>query len=344
MGDTQILDISWRTIAKIAISVICFFLIFLIRDILIWFLFALIISILFNPLIDFLHRKRLPRTMAIIFVYVAAFGLISLSIYAVVPLFIQEIRQFSQLIPEYFEKISPPLKGLGLQAFENVESFLIAFGKTLESMASSIFSALFAIFGGIFSTVFVIAVAIFLSLEERAAERTLSLFSPKKYEAYVLNLWRKCQKKVSGWFLTRVLACLFVGVASYVAFLLFNVKYPFSLGLLAGILNFIPIVGPIITGLLIFIIVSLDSFLRSIFVLVVFVLIQQIEGNILTPILSKKFIGIPPVLVLIALFVGAKLWGFLGAVLAIPLAGILFEFLRDFLRQRKEEKENTAVL
>ncbi len=71
---------------------------------------------------------------------------------------------------------------------------------------------------------------------------------------------------------------------------------------------------------------------------IIFVLIQQIEGGILTPILSKKFIGIPPVLVLVALFVGGKLWGFLGALLAIPLAGILFEFLRDFLKKRKDAK------
>ncbi len=344
MNGDRFLDISWSTILKIALAIVCFYLVFLLRDILIWFIFALIISVLFNPAIDFLHRKRLPRTLAIIFIYVAALGFISLSVYAVLPLFIQEIQQFSQLVPQYFEKISPPLKGLGLQAFENVESFLDAFGKTLEGMAGSIFSALFAIFGGIFSTIFVIAVAIYLSLEEKAAERTLSLFSPKKYEVYVLNLWRKCQRKVSGWFLSRILACLFVGVASYIAFLLFDVKYPFSLGLLAGILNFIPFVGPFITGILIFLIVSLSSALQAVFVLIVFVLIQQIEGNILTPILSKKFIGIPPVLVLVALFVGGKLWGFLGAVLAIPLAGILFEFLRDFLKQRKEEKEKAVVL
>ena len=62
----------------------------------------------------------------------------------------------------------------------------------------------------------------------------------------------------------------------------------------------------------------------------------QIEGNILTPILSKKFIGLPPVLVLIALLIGGQLWGIMGAILAIPLAGIFFEFVRDFFKKRKD--------
>ena len=108
--------------------------------------------------------------------------------------------------------------------------------------------------------------------------------------------------------------------------------------MLAGSLNFIPVVGPILAGILIFLIVSLDSIPRAIWALVAFILIQLIEGNILTPILTKKFIGLPPVLVLISLSIGGKLWGILGAILAIPLAGIIYEFLKDFLEKRKVEK------
>lgn len=276
--------------------------------------------------------------LSTIFVYVGAFGILSVAIYLTSPLFIYEIQQFLDFLPQYFERISPPLRGLGFQAFENIESFVVAFGGTLEKMAGSIFSALFAIFGGIFSTSFVITVAVFLSLEDKAMEKALGLLFPKKYELYLMSVWDRCQSKVAGWFGSRILACLFVGILSYVAFAAFRVKYPFALGLFAGILNFIPMIGPLLTGFLIFLLVALDSVLRALFVLIVFVLIQQIENNVLTPILSKKFIGLPPVLVLVALVIGAKLWGLLGAVLAVPLAGILFEFLKDFLRRRKAEE------
>lgn len=240
--------------------------------------------------------------------------------------------------PQYFDKISPILNGLGMEAFRDMETFIAATGKALEGMADNIFSALFAVFGGIFSTFFVVTIAIFLSLEEKMIERILCLLSPKKYEEYVLTLWERCAQKVSGWFGVKVLGCIFVGVASYIAFLLFNVKYPFSLALLAGILDFIPIVGPFIAGAFAFLIVCGDSVAKAIFIVLFFILIQQVEGNIITPILTKKFIGLPPVLVLVALAIGGSLWGIMGAILVIPLTGILYEFIRDFLKKRKEEE------
>ena len=89
-------------------------------------------------------------------------------------------------------------------------------------------------------------------------------------------------------------------------------------------------------------VVAMTSWLKAAFFLAAFIVIQQIEGNILTPVLTKKFIGLPPALVIVSLLVGGKLWGIMGAILAIPLAGIFFEFIGDFLRRRKEEK--TVIL
>jgi len=338
MNQDRTLDISWTSILKIGIAAFSFYILYLVRDILIWFIFALIISILFSPVIDFLQRRRIPRVVSVILIYAGIFGMISLFIYLIAPLFINEIQRFSQVFPEYFEKISPPLKALGVLAFADIESFLELINQSLEVIAANILSAAFAIFGGIFSTIFVLTIAIFLSLEEKAVEKTLFLLFPKRYEAYALDLWQRSQKKVSSWFLTRVLSSLFVGGLSYFAFLILNARYPSSMALLAGVLNFIPIIGPIVTGFLIFILVALDSILGAVFVVIAFTLIQQIENNILTPVLTKKFVGIPPVIVLISIVVGGKLLGFLGALLAIPLAGILFEFSRDFLKKRKEEK------
>lgn len=340
--EKRFLDISWGTIFKILVAIVFFYIIYLIRDLLVWFIFALIISILFNPFIEFLKKRKIPQVVAVLLVYIGSFGLLSFLIYLTAPVFVHEIQQFIKVLPQYFEKVSPPLQGLGFQAFESLETFLAAFGQTLEKMAGSIFNALFAIFGGIFSTSFVITIAIFLSMEEKAVDRTLSLLFAKKYEAYAINVWEASQKKVSGWFGARVLACLFVGVLSYIAFLLLGVSYPFSLALLAGALNFIPVVGPMVTGIFIFAITYFTSPLKAVFVLIVFTIIQQIENSILTPILTKKFVGLPPVLVLISLVVGAKLWGLLGAVLIIPLAGIVFEFFSDFLKKRKDR--GTVVL
>ena len=342
MSNEKLLDISWGTILKLAIAALVSYLIFLVKDILVWVLFGLIISVLFNPVIDFLQRRKVPRVLAAVGVYFVVFGVLALIIYSTAPFFVNEIQRFSQLIPHYFESISPAFRGLGVTAFQDLQTFIDTASGGVESLASNVFNALFAIFGGIFSTIFVISIAIFLSIEEKSVERAIALLFPKKYEAFALNLWERSQRKVSAWFLSRVVSSLFVGVATYVVLLVFNVAYPDSLSLLATVLNFIPIVGPLITALLIATVVAVDSVTRALFVILSFFLIQQIEGNILMPIMTKKLIGLPPALVLISLAIGGQLWGIMGAILAIPLAGILFEFLRDFLKKRKEE--STVVL
>jgi predicted PurR-regulated permease PerM len=338
MDNEKILDISWQTIMKFAIATFIFYLLYLMRDILILIIFALIFSVLFNPAIDFLTKRRIPRVLAVVFIYFAAFGLFGILIYSIIPIFIYEIQQFAQFFPQYFEKMSPVLRSLGIGALQNFESFTGALETGLVKASSSILSAVGAIFGGIFSTLTVFSISVFLSMEEKGVEKTLSLLFPKRYEAVVLNIWEKCQRKVAGWFGSRILSCFLVGLMTFLACKILAVKYAISFGLLAAITNMIPIIGPIFAGAIMVLFTLLMSWTKAIFLLVIFILIQQIEGNLITPILTKKFIGMPPVLVLIALIVGGKLWGIMGAILAIPLFGILFEFIKEFLKKKREEK------
>ena len=344
MNQSRVLDISWGTILKLAVAFFTIYLLYLIKDVLIWGIFGLIISVLFNPAIDFLQKKRLPRVLATILIYVIIFGILGFSIYLTAPLFISETQQFSKVFPEYFEKIAPPLKGLGIEAFESFDKFGQTFEQGLTRASSNIFTALGSIFGGIFATVTIFSIALFFSLEEKGIDRVVAILSPKKYEAFVLSLWSRSQRKVSGWFAARILCSLFVGLMTFLSCYVLDIKYAASFGFLGGVLNIIPIIGPIIAAAFIFILIALTVWTKALFFLIAFIIIQQIEGNILNPVLTKKIIGLPPVLVLISVVAGAKLWGIMGALLAIPITGILFEFLRDFLKKRKEEKEKAEVL
>jgi predicted PurR-regulated permease PerM len=150
MNTGRVLDVSWGTILKVAIAFLGFYLLYSIRDILIWCIFALIISVLFNPAINFLQRMRVPRTLSVISVYVLIFGVLGLLIYFTAPMFIFEIQQFTQLFPQYFEKLAPPLKGLGFSAFESFENFTQALQTWLTRASASILNAISIIFGGVF--------------------------------------------------------------------------------------------------------------------------------------------------------------------------------------------------
>jgi len=341
MNDSKTLDISWETILKVAFASLIFYVIYLVRDILIAFFFALIISFLFDPIIGFLERFRIPRILAVVFIYLLFFGMIGFFIYWTAPVFFNEIQQFSQLFPQYLMKISPFLKDIGIKAFENMETFTVAVGQLLQKASSDILSAISVFFGGITSTLFILSLALFISLEKNGVENFIFLMAPAKYENYILALWKKSEAKVAGWFGSRVLTSLFVAVTFFITLLLFNINYALVLAFLAGILNFIPIIGPIITGGLIIALIGFDSMLKTVFVLIAFTLIQQIEGNIISPILTKRIIGLPPALVLISLAIGGRLLGAMGAILAVPLAGIIFEFLSEFLKETKSAAVET---
>ena len=263
-----------------------------------------------------------------------------LLIYLTAPIFVYEIKQFSQSLPDYFERISPLLRQFGFDVAEGFSEITNILTGNLEKSSKGVISALLTFFGGLASTVFILAIAFFLSLEEKGVERVLILLSPKKYEAYIMTLFRRAQNKVAGWFGARILACLFVGVASFIVFYIFGIKYAFILALLAGILNFVPYVGPWITSvlLIVFVASSSTSWFLVFYILSAFLLIQLIENSLLTPVLMKKMIDLPPVLVLLALLVGSQIFGFLGTIFAVPVFGIVYEFLKEFLEKRKKDE------
>jgi len=334
----QTLDISWKTIAKVFAAIFIFYIAYLIKDVALWFFFALVISVLLEPAVNFLRRLRVPKIMAIILVYLSIFGFLSFLIYLIAPIFLFELKQFSQQIPDYFQKINPVLRQWGVDIAYSFNDFTGILVNRLEQGSRGVVNAIAAFFGGIVSALFILTLAFFLSIEEKGVEKVLVLLTPKKYEKKIINLFGRAQKKVSDWFGARVLACFFVGLASFIIFYIFDVKYALLLALLSGILNFVPYVGPWITGALLLLFVSVSSsWVIVLYVLIAFAVIQGIEGSILTPLLMKKMINLPPALVLTALLVGSQMFGFLGVVFAVPVFGIVYEFLKEFLEKRKAE-------
>ncbi len=332
-------EFSWETITKIGVLAASLYIFYQLKEILIWVIFALVISFLFNPLINYFQKKKMPRFLAVSLVYFSFFSILAILIYIFIPLLVIEVSNFSQSFSEYFDQVSPPLRNLGIEGFESLDKFVGLVENALSQITRNIFSGLFVIFGGIFTTFFIISLAFFLSLEEKFVQKSFAIAFPAEYEDIALDLWKRCQKKVSGWFLSRIASSLFVGILTYIALLALGASYPFSLGILAMVSNFIPIIGPFIAGIFIFIVLILTSPVKGVLAVGIFALIQQIENNIITPVLSKKFIDLSPSLVLVSLAVGAKLGGVWGAILGIPLLGIFLEFLRDFLKKKKETEK-----
>jgi len=339
--ETQTLEISWRSIFRIVITFFALYTVFLIQDILLLSVFGLVIAILFEAPIRILSKK-MPKGLAIIFLYSSVLVLLSFLIYLPASSLVDETKEFINLFPVYFEQIAPPLRKLGLHAFEDINSFIAAMEKTADVLSSNVLNVLFSIFGGVASTIYVLSIAVFVSLEGDNLRKTLSLFFSREDKKFVERLWLRSEKKVGFWFLKIIIGCLFLGIASYISFLVLDTDYPLSLALLAGVFNFIPIVGPIIATFIIFMVLALDSLSKALLSVLIYGVLQQIENNIVGPLLARKFAKLSPVLVLISLAAGAKLFGLLGAILMVPLVGVLAEFSKGFF-ERRQERSNVEV-
>ena len=328
------IDISWRTIFKIIFVVFLLYVVFLLKSIIGWIVLALVISILINPLIDFI---KINRVVSSVIVYFALLFILGLFFFIIIPPLIVEVQSFSNVFGDYLEKIPVFLSQIGFDySPKGLYDLGAQFNETLIKISSNIFNIFAGLFGSIFAGITVFTLALFFSIEKFDILKGIKMVTPKKFEDQVLGRWERSQKHVVGWFGSRIISSIFIGAMTFVFCVIFNIKFALIWGLLAGILNIIPMIGPIVAGIVIALFIVFDSIPKAIAITVFSIIIQQIESHVLMPILTKKINGLPISLVLISILVGGALWGIMGAILAIPVAGILFESFRDYFKSKKE--------
>jgi predicted PurR-regulated permease PerM len=214
----------------------------------------------------------------------------------------------------------------------------------------SVFATAATVFGGLLSFALVIVLSFYLAAQERGVENFLRIIVPVRHEAYVLDLWRRAQRKIGLWMQGQLILGVLVGLMTYLALVLVGalvgqaVPSPLMLALVAGVLELVPVVGPILAAVpAVTLSFSAGGSALGLAVLAVYVLIQQFENNLLQPLVVKKIVGIPSVVAILALVIGAKLAGFVGMLLAVPMAAVLMELLIDLERRKQAEMEREAA-
>lgn len=329
------IDVAWKAIFKVFLVALLFYILYLIRSVLAWMVLALIISILLNPWIHSLEKRKIPRSIGAVLVYFSLIILFGAVVYILVPPLMMEVQYFSVNFSDYFNKVPLLLNQIGINSFQDVASLNANLQGSLIKVSSNILGIISAVFGSIFGGITVFALALFMSIEEKDIVKAIKAVSPKSFEEEVLRRWQRSQDHVVAWFGSRVVCAIAVSLMTFLMCVFLKVKFSLALALLTGLLNFVPVFGPLVAGLILMLVAVLDSWSKVVLVLIFSIIIQQIESNILTPVLTKKITGLPNVLVLASILVGGTLGGVVGAILAIPFAGILFELSRDYFNRKK---------
>lgn len=310
-------------------------------DVAIVILFSIIIASGIDPGARWFQRRRIPRVLAVIFVYFIVLLIIGFIFYLIVPTLFSEISNISSTLSLYTQ--APVDRGIISELFpglpESLANILQQITTSSENYINDVlinFSNVASkVFGGVLSMVLIIVFSFYLSVQEKGIENFLSIVTPIGKEEYVLDLWARSSNKIGKWLQGQILLGLLIGVLVFLGLMILGIPYALVFALLAAVFELIPIVGPILSAVPPFIIAVVQSPTLGFLVLGLYFLIQQFENHLIYPLVVRKIIGIPPIMTIIAIFVGGKIGGLLGILLSIPVAVVLLEIFNDIEKNKK---------
>ena len=194
------------------------------------------------------------------------------------------------------------------------------------------------------SFIAVVIIAFYLSVMKRGIESFIESVVPASHEAYAMDLWRRSEMKVGRWIQGQMLLALIVGLTVYIGLTLMGVKFALVLGILAMALEIVPMVGPVLAAIPAVFLAFLQDPGLGLWVIVFYLVVQQLENHILVPIVLGKTTGLNPIIVIMALLVGNQLAGISGMILSVPIATVIVEILEDLAKQREEAKHNGVTV
>ncbi len=338
----QTIDISVNTILRVTFLVLFLIFLYLIRDIIVIFIFALIIASAMTPVVNALEKIKIPRVIGTLFVFVLFLCIITFLLYLILPPIVRDVDKFSLNLPDYAEKISLKFRVFTdrFSRYDYLINQLVVFlsniREFLTNSAANIFSAVLNIFGGVFSFGLILIVSFYISVQKKGIQRVLTAIIPLQYRDYILDLWERAQKKLGRWLQGQLFLGLIVGSMVYIGLYFLDVKYALILALLAGIFEIFPYIGPVLAAIPAIIIGFLQAPILGLWVVILYVAVQQIENYFIVPLVIGKVVELNPIAVILALLIGGKLGGIPGMILSVPLAAVFAEFLRDLIKRRKE--------
>lgn len=347
MVERKPLEISTGIVLRSVAIVLLLWLLYAVRDIIALFFFSIILAATLDPLVDKMQKKGVARSFAVSLIYIALLGAISLGVSLILPPLWAQVRDLVLNLPEYGAKLTRALEGFtgyastyGIQInTENI--FANALGDSL-SPSQELFSTTASVLHAFVSVVVVFSLSFYMLVKEEGMKRFIVSLTPKAHRAYVVSLYERIRSKIGRWLFGQLILVLFIFAIDWAVLSLFDVPYALLLASIAGILEIVPYIGPIISAALAALVGLFISPATSLLILGLFTLTQQIESHIVVPQVMRKAVGLNPVVVILALLIGAKLGGTLGAILSIPIATALGVFIGDIVSGRETSAQDAV--
>jgi predicted PurR-regulated permease PerM len=312
------------------------------RQLLLLIFLALLVAAALHSPSERLERLGIPRLGAVLGVYAALLVVLTLAVLLVVPPLVREIASFVERVPELVEELRESVIGIvdgiapgnGERAIDTLTGGLagVDWGPLLQvplTVAEFVISLLL-----------VLVLSAFMLLERDRARRYSLRFFEERRGQRLLELTHTALGKLGAYVRGQLLVMFLVGVGTTIGLVLLGVPFALPLGVFAFIAEAVPFAGPWVAGIPIVLIAALESPLTGLLVAVWFIILQQLEGFVITPLVQGHVVRVSPMVVLLAVLAGALLGGIVGAIIAIPIVAVIDVLIEEVilpLRQRQQD-------
>ncbi len=337
-------DASLSAILKVVAVILAVIFLYFVRHLVIVFIVALILATLINPLADIFARRRIPRALAVLLIYIILIGLLAFVFILLIPPLIDEsgqlIKNLSNYLKDFVGKISylrdtewaKNLLGNGADAGVS------ALQANVPKALSGIFETVSGFFGGIVTLVLILVLTFYMVVEEGAFKKFFRDIAPAAYQPHLVGLVTRAQNKISLWLRGVLTIGIILGILAYVGLTVLGVKYALRLAILVVLMEFIPYIGPPVSAIPAVFLGFAQSPITGILVLGLYIVLQQLEHAVLTPKIIKTIVGLNPIISIMSMGVGFTIAGILGALLAIPTATAASVFVSDLIEFKKRKQ------
>mgnify|MGYP002725446233 CR=1 FL=1 len=333
------INITAGTIIKALALIVLAGALWYLRDLVLIVLISIVIGSAVDPAARSLAKYKIPRTLSISVVYLAFFASFFVVMYFFVPPVLKEASGLITTLPTSVHTLESNANStLGIPFIDSfsLSSAVNELNGLFTGLTEDAFAMINVVFGGLISFVLVVVFSFYFAVNERGIEDFLRVVTPLKSEKHVVDLWHRSQKKIGLWLQGQLLLGLIVGVLVYLGLTILGIEYALVLAVLAALLELIPVFGPILAMVpAVALGFSSGGFALAGAVFVFYIIIQQFENNLIYPLVVTKVVGVPPLLVILALIIGAKLAGIIGILLSIPMAAIVQELFADMDKSRR---------
>jgi predicted PurR-regulated permease PerM len=296
-----------------------------------------------SPPVEWLSAK-LPRALAVVLVYLSLLVVLAGICLLIIPDLVTQVRAASASIPNLIGKLQKWLAGLNLQLNENVFNTLLSY---ISSISSSIVTLPKAVFSSLFNILISFFISIYWLIDAPHIHRFFISLFPENRHSRVDAIMGKMGRVMGGYVRGAVIDGAIIGLSTYIGLLLIGINYPLMLSLIAGLLEAIPVVGPIIAAMPMLGVALLQSTTKFLITFIFVICLHQVESNIVLPNIMYRQTEISPMLVLLALLAGWSIGGVLGIIIAIPLAAAIrvfvIELIAPALRNRSGAQSTERV-